>query len=520
MIDGKKQIKIGAILSYVAIIFNIIMGLVYTPWMIAQVGKEQYGLYTLATSLITFFVMDFGLSAATARYVAKYKAEENQQQVNNFLGAIYKIYIVIDLILFVFLTIVFIFLESIYVELTPTELSQFKVVFLIAAAFTLVDLPFITLNGILTAYEKFIQLKLADLLYKIVLVGLTVGGLLLGWGLYALVSVYALSGILTIIYKLVVIKATTPVKVNLKYKDKKLSKEIVIFSLWVAISALAQRLIFVITPSILGIVASSTAIAVFGIVTLVESYSYTVTTAINGMFMPKISKIYLDDKPQEKLMPLMVKVGKFQFAVNGLIIVGFAILGSSFINLWLSGDSTFKDAYWGILLVIIPGLFFNSLQVANTALTVAGKVKEQALYSIAYGVLNVVLSFILASKFGVLGACVSIFVAYMARAVIYHIMHKRILKLNIWYFIKQCYFRMAPSIVITLALGFVMNYFIPDAGWIRFLIKGIIVVAIYLASTLFLCFNKIERKGFYQKIGKMLNRKQKSVNGDGNERDN
>ena len=150
----------------------------------------------------------------------------------------------------------------------------------------------------------------------------------------------------------------------------------------------------------------------------------------------------------------------------------------------------------------------------------AGKVKEQALYSIAYGVLNVILSFILASKFGVLGACISIFVAYMARAVIYHIMHKRILKLNIWDFAKQCYFRMAPSMVITLALGFVMNYFIADAGWIRFFIKGIMVVAIYLMSTLFLCFNKKERKGFYKKIGSMLRKKQKVADGDCNERDN
>ncbi len=507
MIDSKKQIKIGAILSYVAIVFNIVMGLVYTPWMIEKVGKSQYGLYTLATSLITFFVMDFGLSAATARYVAKYKAEENQQQVNNFLGAIYKIYAIIDLILFVVLTIIFIFIESIYVELTPQELSQFKVVYLISASFTLVNLPFITLNGILTAYEKFIQLKIADLLYKVVLVGLTIVGLLMGWGLYALVSVHAISGILIIIFKFSVIKVTTPVKVNLKYSDKKLYKEIVIFSLWVAVSALAQRLIFVITPSILGIVASSTAIAVFGIVTLVEGYSYTVTTAINGMFMPKISKIYLDEKPQEKLMPLMLKVGKFQFAVNGLIIVGFAVLGKSFINLWLNGDSTFDSAYWGILLVIVPGLFYNPLQVANTALTVAGRVKEQALYSIAYGAINVILSFILASKFGVLGACVSIFVAYMVRAIIYHVMHQRILRLNIWYFIRKCYIRMMPSIIISLAIGFAINYFISDVGYIRFFIKCIIVASIYLLATLFLCFNREERKGFYQKTGKIFRRK-------------
>ena len=50
-----KQIKLGAIISYFAIAFNIIAGLIYTPWMVGQIGKSDYGLYTLANSLIFIF---------------------------------------------------------------------------------------------------------------------------------------------------------------------------------------------------------------------------------------------------------------------------------------------------------------------------------------------------------------------------------------------------------------------------------------------------------------------------------
>ena len=75
----QDQIKIGAILSYVSIALNIIVGLLYTPWMRSQIGESNYGLYTLANSLITLFLVDFGLSAATARYLSKYHAEGEEE---------------------------------------------------------------------------------------------------------------------------------------------------------------------------------------------------------------------------------------------------------------------------------------------------------------------------------------------------------------------------------------------------------------------------------------------------------
>ena len=35
--------------------------LLYTPWMIHSIGRENFGLYTLAMSVISLFVFDFGL---------------------------------------------------------------------------------------------------------------------------------------------------------------------------------------------------------------------------------------------------------------------------------------------------------------------------------------------------------------------------------------------------------------------------------------------------------------------------
>lgn len=499
-----KQIKIGALLSYISIALNIVAGLLYTPWMIEQIGKADYGLYTLANSLITLFLVDFGLSAATGRYIAKYRAEGRQDKIDSFLGAVYKLYLLIDAVIFIALLVFFFLIEGIFVELTPMELEKFKVVYLIAAGFAVLNFPFVTFNGILNSYEKFIPLKLLDIIYRILLILLTVIALLMGYGVYALVAVHAIAGLLIVLCKFIIIRLKTPAKVNFHGTEKGIYKEIFSFSLWVTISMLAQRLVFNITPSILGAVAGSAAIAVFGIVSTIEGYAYTFTTAINGMFMPRISRIYEADNAEDNLMPLFINVGRFQFALNGLIVVGFATVGQAFIDLWVGAD--YADAYWGILLVTIPGLFFNSLQIANTALIVQKKVNIQAFVNVATGLINVILSVVLSRYIGVIGACISIFVAYSVRAIATHIIAQRVLRFQVLHFIKKCYLRLGVAMLGALSCGFLLNVWIIKNGWLVFLGKGCAVAAIYFFFVVFIGLDRSERTKIFGFVKKKIKR--------------
>ncbi len=492
--NNNKQIKIGAIISYIAISLNIVIGLVYTPWMVNKIGKSQYAIYTLANSLITLFLVDFGLSSATARYISNYKAEEKQEEINNFLGIIYKLYIIIDMVIFAILFVYFFFIDSVYVSLTPDELRQFKIVYIMSAGFSLFNMPFVTQTGILTAYSQFILLKLADLIYRVLLVGLTVLSLTLGYGLYALVAAHIVAGILNVVFKQVVIKTRTPIRVNFRYRDRQLFKSIFKFSLWTTIATLAQRLIFSISPSILGIVANSAEIAVFGVVCTMEGFFFTISTAINGMFMPSISKAYVENEEEapDKLMSLFFGVGKFNFLINGLLCVGFFLLGKEFVSLWMGED--YQGAYIGILLVTVPGLFYNSLQVANTAIIVKNKVHIQAIIAVVYGIINVGLSFVLSKSYGAVGACISICISYSLRAVAYHIVHHKVMKFNIQQFIVKCYLRCLPCYATTIAFGIIFNKLFFVNGWLKLFIAAVVITIVYLISAFLFCFSKEEKR--------------------------
>ena len=100
---ARKQIKRGAAISYVALLVNIAFTLFYYPWMVQKIGQTNYGLYSLAISLISLFIFDFGLSTAVSRFIAKYVAENKQASADEFIGAVYKIYFAIFFLRFYFL---------------------------------------------------------------------------------------------------------------------------------------------------------------------------------------------------------------------------------------------------------------------------------------------------------------------------------------------------------------------------------------------------------------------------------
>ena len=329
-------------------------------------------------------------------------------------------------------------------------------------------------------------------MYRIFSVIITIVVLICGGGLYALVSVHIIVGLLILAYKYCVIKIGTPVKINFVYKEKGLYRELFSFSFWITVSTLAQRLIIGITPSVLGVVSSTAAIAVFGIIMVIENYIHIITTALNGMFMPRIARIFTEKDYINKLNNLIVMVGRLQFALNGLIVTGFLLLGKDFIKLWM-GES-YGVAYYGILLVTIPNLFYNSMQIANTALVVKNHVKIQAVTNVIVGIINVVLSIVLSKCYGVFGACVSIFVACNIRNVGYFIAYYKILNINIKKIGKECYLGTGISILMTVALGIPLNYIFQNCDWFYIVIKAGIIVICYFVFIFVFSLRREERK--------------------------
>ena len=489
--NSSWQIKAGAIMSYVAIAVNIIAGFVYTPWMINTIGESTYGLYTLATSLISLFVMDFGISSATARYVARYRAEGNVEKANRFLGMVYKLYTLIDAVIAVVFLFVYFNVGTIYSKLSAEEIDVFKGILVIIIFYNLIALPLTPLDGVLNAYENFFHMKLAGCLNKVLTVLSTFAVLALGGGIFSLVIIHVVFNLLAMIYRLVVVKCCTPVRANLRAWDKGELKGIFAFSLWATVVSITARLIFNITPSILAAFVSTAAVTAFGIASTLEGYVFIFSDAINGLFLPKATRASLSEHRDTEIFRLMTRVGRISLSVVALIVLGFAVAGRDFVALWM-GDG-FEDVYICTLLMILPNVIYYPQQIGHTMLLVDNKIKYQAFIYIIMGAFNVAASFLLIPFLGVFGSAISITITYCIRFVLMTVVFQKILKLNMASFYFNCYVKMLVPIVATTLFGFFIFDVWAQNTWITFFAKCSVVVAVYFLLMWICGWNRDEK---------------------------
>lgn len=491
--SSTNQIKIGAIISYAAIVFNIVAGLIYTPWMVRQIGKSDYGLYILVTSFLTYFVMDFGLGSAIARFISKYRSENNEEKANQLLGLTTRFYLYISLVIFIVLIGVYFCIDQIFIELKPVEIERFKVVFAIAGLFSLLSFPFMPLDGILIAYEKFIILKFCDIISKVSIIVLMVIALLLGYKLFALIAINAFIGILIIIVKLLYIRKNTEVKIQFNYKNKALLKELLSFSIWITIIGIAQRLLINISPTILGRYSGTTQIAIFSIGIIIEGYTWTFAHALNGLFLPRVSKMHLERSNQKDITDLMIRVGRLQLLIMGLLIIGLITFGKEFIILWMGKE--FEPSYFVVLLLILPSIVTLTQEIASTYLFVVNEIRFRAMIFIVAALLSATTGVFLAPKYGALGCAIGVFSATMFCHVIgMNFVYWKVLRLNIPRFFKECYLKMLMPLILSIVAGLSANHLFQTVNLMVFIPKVIFFTLVYCSLMFFFGINQDEKK--------------------------
>ena len=514
-----SKIKNSAIIGYITIFAEIILGLIYTPWMLSVIGEDNYALYSLAISLMAFLMLDFGLSNSVTRFLSNYRAEGDQEKANKFIGLVYKIYLLLDALLCIALIIIYLNLHSIYSGLDEEHLSSFRVVFLIFGLFSMVSFVCIPIGGIMRAYENFVELKSCELLNKLLAIGTialllwqgTAHGVSREYLLYALVAANCIWNLVFIVVKIIIIKKKDPLKIDWKYFNKFHFKEVFSFSVWITIIQFFERFFNLFTPTLLAMViipkavgiqsdllhlgdnSATIQIAIFGLAIQIETYTYTFVSTINGLFMPKVSRmVYANDN--KGIENLMVLVGKFQCAIIGLVLCVFWLIGVPFIEYWAKASSYPYLVWLCAMVLLTPMLFTRTQIIAGVVAEVRNELKSQAITYAITSIAYIVVAAVGGYFFGALGACIALSIISIIRmAVIDGIYHNR-LNMNILSFFKRCYLPLFLTVAITILICTWLRSIVFWTPLFSMLIKGVIVLTVYLIALSLVGMKKSEIK--------------------------
>ena len=132
-------------------------------------------------------------------------------------------------------------------------------------------------------------------------------------------------------------------------------------------------------------------------------------SAAGAVFLPRISELFHRKHDLEAMSDLFIKFGRLNCILLMFVLCGFAVFGLDFISMWV-GDG-YSDSYLIALIVMIPFTIDLIQNLGLTILQVTNQYYFRGAMYLVVAILNVFLTFLLLSIWGLPGAAVSTAVA-------------------------------------------------------------------------------------------------------------
>lgn len=489
-----KQVKYGAILSYVLIFLNATYGLFLTPYILGQIGDVSYGVYkTIASFSATLMVMDLGIGTTVMRYTAKFRAEKKSEDISNFAAMGLIEAVIMATVVSVFSAGIYFSLPTFYAEsFAPAEIALAKSLFLILAINMVLVIVENVLNGLITGCNRFVfanGTKLGLLLFRI---GATVA-LLQQWrSAVSLVAVTLACSVLTMILQLAYIRTRLHIRIRLYHWNPALFKESLGYTTLMFIQTIAVQVNGNIDNVVISRVIGPVAVAIYAVGIQLFNMYESLATAFSGLMLPNISKRIADGANDAQLQCVVTRAGRMQFSVLGAALVGFLCLGKEFITLWL-GDG-FGDVYYLSLIMMIPVTFTLIENVNLSILRARNLMAFRTGCLICTAIFNLILTTVGTYFFGyyaaAIGTGLSVAVGSVIAMNIYY--HKRI-NFKVFKFYFDVFRRLGvcvlvPAVVVVL----IGNWF--ATSWMWLICKIAVFGIVYLGLLWFYGFDAEEKK--------------------------
>lgn len=501
-----NQLKAGAALSYISMGLGYLVSIIYTPIMLRLLGQNDYGLYNLVASVVSYLgVLNFGFGSAYMRYYSKYKVKDDKESIAKLNGMFLIIFSVIGIIAVIAGTILTFQTESIFgTELTRDELTRAKTLMMMLVINLAISFPNIVFGSHITANEKFVFQKLIQMIKILVNPFVIIPVLLLGYGSVGMVVMTTFMNITVEIINASYCIRKLNMKFSIKKYDFKLMKEMTIFSSFIFINLVVDQINWNVDKFLLGRFHGTISVAVYGLAAQLNTYYLSIASIISNVFIPRVHRLVANSNNNIELTRLFARIGRAQFIILSLILTGIFCLGRPFINLW--AGSNYDESYLIVLFLIIP---VTVPLIQNIGIEIQRAKNMHKFRSYVYffmAILNLLVSLPLAKIYGGVGAAIGTFISLIIGNVLimnwyYHVK----VGLDIKFFWKQIV-SLVPALIAPVLFGILINNLLNLYNLFTFLGIGITYIIIFVNSMWLFGMNQYEKNLIIKPIQKMIKR--------------
>lgn len=450
-----NQLKAGAVLSYISIGLNNIIGLTYTPFMLRMMGQSEYGLYSLVASVVAYLtVLDLGFANAIVRYTAKFRAEGKIREQYEMFGMFFLLYIGISILSLFVGSILYFNIDTLFDQsMNETELHKIRIMMLLMIFNLAFTFPMSIWGAIITAYENFVFQKLVNIIRIILNPIVMIIMLLMGYRAIGMVVVTTAFNVVTLLINWWYCRNKLHILVLFGRFQWSFFKEVSVYSFWIFLSVIMDRIYWSTGQFVLGMFKGAATVAVYAVAIQLQSIYMGFSTAISGVFLPKVTGMVTRNNSEKEISDLFIRTGRIQYIIMAFILTGFIVFGKYFILLWAGPD--YEQSYWIALCFFIPLTVPLIQNLGITILQARNQMKFRSTVYVIIALASLLISIPLAKQFGGIGCAIGTSIALITgQIIIMNIYYYRKIHIDIPSFWKE----IVKMSIIPLVLGILFSY--------------------------------------------------------------
>jgi len=397
----KRQILKNVGSSWFALGVNVLVGIFLSPYILHRLGDEAFGLWILIFSITGYYgLFDLGIRSSIVRYIAKYSATDEQDELNRLVNTAMFSYGGIGILAMAITLIATYYVNSIFRVPTEFVVTARWLLLMVGTAVSL-GFPLGVFNGILEGLQRFYLLNLTSIGSTLFRALLIVIALQHGRGLLTVALITVSLPLINSLINAAAVFRHLRLRLGAQYVSRSSLRRIASYSGTTFLIIVAGRLRFKTDALVIGTFVSAAAITFFTIGSRLVDYASEVVSSLAQLFVPMSSQSHATGDLDGLRKIFVVGNRACAFIIFPITAI-LTILGKSIIEAWV-GPKYVATSYPVLLVLLYPTTLMLAQSASGRTLWGMAKHRTWAWVVLAEGASNLILSVILVRPYGILG---------------------------------------------------------------------------------------------------------------------
>jgi O-antigen/teichoic acid export membrane protein len=475
---NKSQILKNVGSSWFSLGVNVVSGIFLSPFILHHLGDDAFGLWILVFSVTGYYgLFDLGIRSSIVRYVAKYSATEEYEELSRLVNTAMFSYGAIGAVSMMITLLAAYYVNSIF-RIPPEFVATARLLLLMVGTSVSLGFPLGVFSGILEGLQRFYVLNFTNITSTILRAILIVIALDRGGGLLSVALITVVFPIINQIVNAAVAFRHLRLRISPRYVNRTSLKLIAGYSGTTFLIIVAGRLRFKTDAMVIGTFVSAAAVTYFTIGSRLVDYCTEAVHSMAQIFVPMSSQSdALGDL--SRLRNIFVAGNRMCAMVTFPLSAILVILGKSVIESWM-GARYVSVSYPVLLILLFPSTLMLMQVASSRVLFGMGKHQTLAKVTLAEGVANLVLSIILVRKYGIIGDAIGTAIPLTCTMLFFLPHHLcRILNLRLLSYLRHAF--VLPALMTAPLVGVLLllqRWFVPH-HILQLMIQVAIGLAVY-----------------------------------------